>query len=192
MTTAPYDLKTTISREPTRLRKPKDKPELTNTPAAILAELEAAQKDLLLFQKLQTAEKRVERLSREYDRAVAAQAQEEAAALAAAKAARFEGISNVRVTGNDQGGPLFRNWRITFTGMAWDIYQHRNRMMETTVQGFGELLDRHRPVFDYLLEVAPDRIPAEIMALAPGDPGRAFEELFAAERRGYLRGTAGQ
>lgn len=182
-------MKNPIRREATRPRTYKDM-NLTTTPAAILAELEEAQKDLALFQRLETAQRRTEQLTEQYEAARANQEREEAEARDTAKKARFKDLSNVRVTGNDKQGSIWRNWRITFTGPAWDMRRQVSRVMDVDVPGFSVLLDSYRHVFDYLIEECPERIPAEIMALAPGDPYRAFEEMFAAERRGYLIGRA--
>ena len=158
---------------------------MTTTPAAILKELEAAQKDLALFQRLQTAEKRVEQLTRDYENARVTQEREEAAALEAAKEARFAGLSDIRVEGaslDHSGSELHANHRITWRGPKYDSAS--GTTLIRTHEVFG-LLSLPPHVLAFLVELHPEQIPAAILALAPGDPWAAIETLYITRRRGY-------
>ena len=44
--------------------------------------------------------------------------------------------------------------------------------------------------YEYLITVKPEAIPAEIMALAPGNPQEAFMLYFVGKQRGYVKGAA--
>ena len=61
-------------------------------------DLEEARKDLDLFNRLSTAGARVAQLAEDYAKAKAADDVTEAAKAAAAEAARFTGLSDIRVT----------------------------------------------------------------------------------------------
>lgn len=158
---------------------------MTNTPAAILAELEAAQKDLARFKQLQAAEKRVEQLTADYEKARARQDREDAAALAAVKEARFAGLSDIRVhPASDKllGSELYANHRVT-----WRAPKYDPRSGSTPVgqhEAFG-LLALPENVLAFLVERHPEQIPAAIMEFAPGNPWGALEALYATRRRGY-------
>ena len=149
----------------------------------ITRDLEEARKDDALFQRLRGAAGRVEELTGAHGRALVEQARADTAAAAVAKAARFVGLSDILVT---RGGATDENlvrasFAISYTvtrdhGDGWPSSKRH------TINGFRAL---DPLLFAFLIEEHPERIPAEIMALAPGDPYAAFDEYFTALRRGY-------
>lgn len=79
------------------------------------------------------------------------------------------------------------NFKITYERGTYDMHSKQSVPVRHTCNGFDALPD---PVWDYLLEVRQDAIPAAIMALAPGEPRKAFADYFQAKRRGYLSAPA--
>ena len=149
----------------------------------ITNELEEARKDNALFNRLRGAAERVEELTAAHGRALAEQARVEAAAAAVAHAARFVGLSDIQVT---RGGAADENLvRVSFA-ISYTVTRDHGDGWPTpkrhTMRGFRAL---DPAVFGFLIEEHPERIPAEIMALAPGNPWGAFDEYFSALRRGY-------
>jgi len=71
-----------------------------------------------------------------------------------------------------------------------DAYDHNLRMtvpQEHKCNGFAALSDA---AYEYLVTVKPEVIPAEIMALAPGNPQEAMSVYLAGKARGYFKGRA--
>ncbi len=149
--------------------------------------LAEARKDLALLQRLQGAEARIAEL----EATKAGHEREAAAAAAAAHARRFDGLADISVaTVSDPrtgAGPLRNSYRITYTAPAYDGNLQQTRPYRHEVPGFKALPPR---VLAFLIEKHPERIPAEIMALAPGDPEAAFYTYFRGLQRGYLTGAA--
>jgi len=161
----------------------------------LAAELEAAQADLELAERLKTAKDRVARLTDALEAAQETNRQAQAAAAKAARAERLRGISNVRVSDasssvslSAQGGLLHRVWQIDWDAPKWDHRVNSSPIGRHTMRGFAALPPN---VMEYLLDEAPEQIPAEIMALRPGDPRAAMGEYIAARQRGYTRELAG-
>lgn len=156
----------------------------TNT---IAADLATAEQDFALWQRLTSAESRVTQLRKDYAKAKAADDRANAAAAKEADAARFAGLSNIRVTASGErettGGLLGRAFTITWTSPVHDMYSGESQPRQHTITGFASL---PAPVYDFLVERHPSQIPAEIMALAPGNPAEAMHRYFVAKRRGYL------
>ncbi|MBD2841505.1 hypothetical protein [Erythrobacter rubeus] len=157
------------------------------------SELEAAQADLELAERIKTARARVADLSGKLADAQAEYRQEQEEAAKAARAERLGRISNVRVTdktssaASAQGGVLHRVWQIDWDAPKWDHRTNTSPVGRHTAHGFYDLRTN---VMEYLLDEAPEQIPAEILALCPGDPREAMCEYLAARRRGYTRGPA--
>lgn len=82
-----------------------------------------------------------------------------------------------------EGMLLSAGFTITYERLAFDMKANRSVPTIHTCNGFDALPD---PVWDYLLEVRGEAIPAAIMELAPGEPRKAFVEYFKAKWRGYL------
>jgi hypothetical protein len=71
-----------------------------------------------------------------------------------------------------------------------DSYDHNLRMtvpMDHKCSGFAALADN---AYEYLVTVKPEAIPAEIMALAPGNPSQAMSVYLQGKARGYFKGVA--
>lgn len=159
-----------------------------NDVTTLTRQLEEAEADLALYQRLTTSEERVKVLTRDLQIAKEAEAKAEEAEAKAAHEARFKGLSNIRVSAAQspgQSGPLWMNFTITYTKVAHDPWSGMELPQVHTAHSFAEL---PRVVLDYLMEEHPEQIPSEIMALAPGDPYTAFATYFAGRRRGYLNG----
>lgn len=163
---------------------------MTTTVTTIAADLEAAEKDLALLERLNSAKKRVAQLTKDLKAAQAAEDREEAAKAEAAEAAQkaqMAAITNIRVVAANAGtGPLHRDWQITFTRPAWDYTVNMTRPMDVTVQGFLNLARLYPLALRALIENFPERIPHEIASLAD-DPNEAIEIFLAAQQRGSLR-----
>lgn len=161
---------------------------MTTQLSTLAAELEAAQQDLALWQRLSTAEERAEALAARYEKAKAAHDKQEAAEAEATREARFNGLADIRVSDTTdrsaQAGDhlLRRSYRITYTAPQYDIYAQRSVPKEQVVNGFAALPGN---VLAFLIEKHPEQIPAAIAALAPDDPYGAFEIYFRDMRRGY-------
>jgi len=137
--------------------------------------------------RLQEAEGRVAELEAEYESAKAKDGGEAAAKAQAEAEARFDGVTDVRVVeiANtfQPGNVLASSFEITYTKPRFDRFTQQCPPVERTVRGFRGV---PQPAFLYLLEKVPERIPASIMALAPGDPHSAFGAYFIGLRRGYI------
>ncbi len=156
------------------------------------ADLAQAKTDLVRWERLSGAAARVKKLAsavakakEEHDNAAAAEAK-------AAAEARFKGLSNIRVTANTGlpgcvGGVLRMSWRITWTAPGFDMETMTSPPRQHGCTGFNAL---EPSVMAFLIEKHPEQIPAEILALAPGDPDAAMEEYLRALKRGYVRGKA--
>lgn len=74
---------------------------------------------------------------------------------------------------------------IRYTKDAWDISLNETVPKAHECNGFAALAD---DAYEYLLARKPEAIPAQIMALAPGNPHEAFGIYFGAKARGFLKG----
>jgi len=156
----------------------------TATLTRINADLAEAQQDLALLERLKAAPDRVKRLTADQARAVK---ERDAAATAEQKAsaeARFKGLSDLRVVDTTpEEGVLRSGFTVSYIRIAYDADTGQNVPQPVTISGFGGLPDN---VYALLIERHPDRIPAKIMALAPGDPTTAFARYFRGLSRGFL------
>jgi hypothetical protein len=156
----------------------------THTLAVAALALAEAEQDFALWQRLTSAERRVKQLTQEHEKASANHDREEAAKAKATAAARFKGLSDLQVTrvATKLGESVLRSaWHISYNVAAHD-WHGRPEPKRRTVNGFKAL----EPLpFAFLIERHPEQIPAEIMALAPGDPLAAFDAYFVALGRGY-------
>lgn len=161
-----------------------------------LAEAEAAfteaKADHARWERLTAAASRVKKLTPVYEKARAAYDNAVAAETSAKSDARFAGLANLHVAdtssgGADGGGVLRMSWRITWTKPGHDPHTMTTVAKQHGANGFRAIEDH---ALAFLIEKHPELIPAEIMALAPGDPAAAMEEYFRACQRGYVRGKA--
>lgn len=153
----------------------------------LAAQLEEARKDVETYSRLKSAERRVTELTAAHGVQAAADSAEQDGRRIAARDALLAETEYVRVealhgpTGPDN---LLRTaFRITYGKRVLDSRSWDSPVKAHVVQGFQAL---PAPVMFYLQEKCPEQIPAEIMALAPGDPDLAFQRYFGARRRGYL------
>ena len=151
----------------------------------IEAELELANEDVTLLERLKSATDRVARLTGELEKATAAQIKARNAEAKAYNDDRFARISNVSVTAGktDSENLLRSTFTITYSKPAWD--GRSTRVREHSTVGFGALPPE---VLDYIIDKRPELIPAKIMALAPDSPRDAFRSYFVSMRRGFIRG----
>lgn len=164
---------------------------MTTDLKALAAELADAKADLAQWERLTNAADGVKALVASYDKAKAAQAKADEAAAKEAAEARFTGLSDLRVidasggSSGCAGGVLRKSWRITWTAPQFDMETMTSPPRSHSVVGFAALPDN---VFAFLIEKHPDKVPAEIMALCPGNPAEAMTEYFRACKRGYTKG----
>jgi hypothetical protein len=76
---------------------------------------------------------------------------------------------------------------IYYTRKTWDNDAKESLPKVHECRGFAGLDDA---AYEYLLTVKPHLIPAEIMALAPGNAQEAFMLYFVGKQRGYVKGAA--
>ena len=156
-----------------------------NTLATALAEAEA---DLALAERIATATERVAKLKEEYTAAETEALRVQAQRAAEAAEARFAGISDIRITSTHTlAGDTLQHLLFTITWRAprYDMRSGTSPIVDWQVAGFRAVPEN---VLAYLVAKAPDRIPSEIMALAPNSPAQAMETYLAGKRRGYFRG----
>lgn len=156
----------------------------------ISAELRRAQRNLATLERLKSAEADAKRLSAELEAAQAALVEANVAAVEDHRTAAFAAFKDIVVTTvRDDRKPdiLGTTFSIVVTK---DEYDGRDMVSQTrTYSGFNALPS---DAFSYLLEMHPDRIPADILALDPSDPYDAFGRYFGAKRRGYLTSPAAE
>lgn len=153
----------------------------------IASKLEAAKADLALYERLTSAADRVKALTAAFDKARTAQAKADEAAAKEAAEARFNGLSNIRVTGSGDGSVLSQQYLISWTAPVYDMYSMTAIPQPVPERpGFETIPDN---VLAFLIEKHPEEIPAAIMALAPDDPAAAMAEYFRARQRGYVKGN---
>ena len=151
----------------------------------IAQQLEDARRDVATISRLLAAEKRVDELAASYA-AAQEQVQREAEQRERDRLqAMIAGFTDIRVdcTSDTDVGLLTRSYKITYTRSVWDSMYAAQVPRTFTVQGFPALSPE---AMLYLTHKHPERIPSEIMALAPGEPERAFYLYFQARRRGHL------
>jgi len=98
---------------------------------------------------------------------------------------RIAGFTDISITTsypNQGDNNLLRaTFDISYTRLEWNGGYRQSLPVQHSVNGFPALPD---DAYIYLVTERPDAIPAEIMALHPGNPHEAF--------RAYLRQTAGR
>lgn len=158
--------------------------ELVSAVERIGAELEQAQRDVALLQRLKAAEANAERLAAELRKAQDELAEAMAAEVRARLDAKFAGFHDITVTESNphnSSGVLQTAFGITVTRQSFNGYGEAPETF--TYAGFRALPS---DALEYLVVKHPERIPASIMELAPNDPEEAFGAYFMGLRRGYL------
>lgn len=161
---------------------------MTNTiPNDIETQLAEAQADLALYERLTGAADRVKRLTAINDKAATMREKAEAGKAEAAAEARFAGLSNLSIT--EAAAPschvLRSRFIIRYTRNAWHVDAGATLPTTEIKEGFTALEPN---VLAWIAQRHPDKIPASIMALAPGNVDAALGAYFAGLRRGYLKG----
>ena len=154
--------------------------------ARISAELDEARQDVAMLEKLKSAQDRLNRLTAEQSKAIAQCDKAIAAEEKAQADSRFVGLRDIRVIETRPGEHVLRaGFTVTYTRMAWDMDAQQSVPRGESVNGFPAVPSN---VLAFLIERHPERIPAKIMDLAPGNPGVAFNCYFRALSRGYIAG----
>ncbi len=121
---------------------------------------------------------------------MAAQEKADAATAKEIADARFAGLGSIRVkrgsAGREGSGLLAIKFTIAWMAPEYDMYSMTSFPREHSAESFAALPVK---LLAYLIEKHPEQIPADILALAPGDPDSAFERYFIGKRRGYLTGA---
>lgn len=123
--------------------------------------------------------------------AIAAANEELAVALAneaeAARAQRLADFGDISVSASYapgyEGNLLRAVFTITYDRLTYDQRARASLMQSHTIVGFRAL---NAEAMEYLQEVRPDAIPADIMDLAPGNPREAFGRYFMGLRKGSV------
>jgi hypothetical protein len=156
----------------------------------IAAQLNEAKQDVALWERLSNAGERVKQLTRDYERAKAAKDKADGAEVQKEKERRFSRYSNIQIRdvtdAGEEVGVLKRSYQITYTAPEFDMYTMKSFPETHTVQGFNGLKD---DVYDLILERHADKIPSQILALAPGNAAHALDVYLQGLRRGYLKGA---
>lgn len=158
----------------------------TNIPG-LAQRLDAARQDADLYDRLRGARKMHSDLQAIYDEAMAVQAKADTAQAAADSEASCDGITDITVREipdpADPTSVLKMGFDITFTKPAWNMYTKEAPLEPFSAHGFQVLPPA---AWNYLVMKRPERIPAIIMALAPGDPIKAFDVYMVGRKRGWL------
>lgn len=166
---------------------------MPNDPAAIAAEIDTLRNDLrTVTAAIPVMGKSAETKADEISGAIA-KAQEQLAAAFADEAenARQKRLSafydigvDVDYPPNYEGNLLRASFVIHYVKAAWDNRLKRSVPQSHRCNGFQAL---PADAYEYLVTAKPEAIPADIMALAPGDPQEAFSRYFQGLRRGMFR-----
>ena len=147
-------------------------------------ELEEAQMDLALLERLKNAPDKVKRLIAEQEKAIAAHKKAVDALNRAKKDARFVGLGEITVRDlRVDLGLLKSTFEITYINSVYDSHTRESEPKSFTVLGFPALPDH---VLHYLLEANPSKIPHKITSLYPSDPKIAFERYYRGLNKGYI------
>lgn len=134
-----------------------------------------------------TATEKLKELAAAVETAKNELAMAEAAEIRAARERLLSTFSDISVSvsypAGREGMLLSAGFLITYERLTYSMSERANLPKQYTCNGFAVLPDE---AYAYLVEVKPEAIPAEIMALAPGDPREAFNQYFMAKQRGYL------
>lgn len=166
---------------------------MTNELNNLLKQLQAAQTDAALFERLQAAPALAAKLAAEYDKLAEATEKAHIEKQEAEREARFAKIGNLAVTERGEAGPrnglLARQFDITWTAPKYDYQTGQNVPQPIRCDHFSNLRSQHPDVFEYLVTRKGDLVPQAIRDLVPeGTPYAALVEYFTSLQRGYTRG----
>jgi len=100
---------------------------------------------------------------------------------------RLKNFTDIRVVASPGHNLMTTAFTIYVIRNTWDNDAKESLPKVHECKGFAGLDDA---AFEYLLTVKPHLIPAEIMALAPGNAQEAFMLYFVGKQRGYITGAA--
>lgn len=165
----------------------------TRTSAAIRADLtenaralQQAREDVTLYKRLTEAEALTERLVKKGNALTSELAKVSAVEDKDARVARYAGLRELEIAeipGDKSTSVLSNTMRISYTRDTWHSDANTNLPQRVATNGFQALPPN---VFGWIMECHPEKIPASIAALAPGDIRAAMDRYFIGLRRGYL------
>lgn len=101
---------------------------------------------------------------------------------------RIAGFTDISITtsypNQGEANLLRAGFVISYTRLEWDGRYRQSLPVNHSCKGFSALPD---DAYIYLVTERPDAIPAEIMALHPGNPNEAFRAYFQGKQRGVFR-----
>lgn len=100
---------------------------------------------------------------------------------------RLKAFTDIRVVAAPGHNLMTTAYTIYYTRKAWDNDAKESLPKVFECKGFLGLDDA---AYEYLVTVKPEAIPAEIKALAPGNPQEAFGLYFVGKQRDYVKGAA--
>ena len=100
---------------------------------------------------------------------------------------RLKPFTDIRIVASPGHNLMSTAYTIYYTRKTWDNNAKESLPKVHECRGFAALDDA---AYEYLLTVKPHLIPAEIIALAPGNPQEAFMLYFVGKQRGYVKGAA--
>jgi len=100
---------------------------------------------------------------------------------------RLKAFTDIRIVASAGHNLMSTTFTIYYTRKTWDNDAKESLPKVHECKGFLGLDDA---AYEYLVTVKPHLIPAEIMALAPGNAQEAFSLYFVGKQRGYVKGAA--
>jgi hypothetical protein len=100
---------------------------------------------------------------------------------------RLKAFTDIRIVAEPGHNLMKTPYMIYYTRKTWDNDAKESLPKVHECRGFAALDDA---AYEYLVTVKPHLIPAEILALAPGNPQEAFGLYFVGKQRGYVKGAA--
>lgn len=100
---------------------------------------------------------------------------------------RLKNFTDIRIVATPGKNLMNTEFMIYYTRKTWDNDVKESLPKVHECRGFAGLDDA---AYEYLLTVKPHAIPAEILALAPGNAQEAFGLYFIGKQRGYVKGAA--
>lgn len=100
---------------------------------------------------------------------------------------RLKAFTDIRIVASQGKNLMNTEFMIYYTRKTWNNDAKESLPKVHECRGFAGLDDA---AYEYLVTVKPHLIPAEIMALAPGNAQEAFMLYFVGKQRGYITGAA--
>ncbi|KQO07123.1 hypothetical protein [Sphingomonas sp. Leaf242] len=101
--------------------------------------------------------------------------------------ARLKNFTDIRIVASPGKNLMNTEFMIYYTRKTWNNDAKESLPKVHECRGFAAL---DEAAYEYLVTVKPEAIPAEIMALAPGNAQEAFGLYFVGKQRGYVKGAA--